>query len=244
MIANKVPDPRFFHHNSPITQVKCFSDKSFAEIKFGTYSEYTAACEKEVISVFKNNVLPKLPNPVIEIELEQLYLNKIAHMNIILSETAQNLQIFREHGSELACQTKLVFIVCERLKLKNYMNSSCQKTRAMNMFRALFEKIDVLITPTTACLPKEIDPASLSYGELDEVNVLYTMWFVYLANLCGLPSVTLNAGYSTSGLPVGVMITAAWWKEDILLRVAKSLETSLRKPQRHYQTLVREGNID
>ena len=105
------------------------------------------------------------------------------------------------------------------------------------MFEAIFEEIDILITPTTACLPKEIDPASLACGEMDELNLLYTMWFVYLANLCGLPALTINAGYSSSGLPVGVMVTTAWWKEDLLLRAAQQLETPLRKPQRSYPSL-------
>ena len=44
-----------------------------------------------------------------------------------------------------------------------------------------------------------LDCRSLDAGELDESNLLKTMWFVYMANLCGLPSITINAGYSKSG---------------------------------------------
>lgn len=228
----KASDPRFFNAGS-FNPVRFISEKPVNDFKFGTHNEYVSYCHKDILSVFEKNIKPKLTN-LIEVDMKEMYLSKIAHMNLILSETAQDHQVWEEHRDTLTCLTKIVFSSSRRLKIDHYMQSSAQKTRAMNMFKSIFEKVDVFVTPTTACLPKKIDPRSLSQGEMDENYILMTMWFVYLANLCGLPAITINAGYSESGLPVGLMLVAPWWREDLLFSAAKSLETQLSKPMRFH----------
>ena len=228
----KASDQRFFNPGC-FNPVRSLSDKPFSELKFGTNTEYVSYCHKEIQSVFETIVKPKL-SKIVEIEFRELYMSKIAHMNIILSETSQNQQVWRDHYDTLTYQTKIIFSTCKRLALDHYMQSSAQKTRAIRMFKSIFEEVDLIITPTTACLPKRINPNSLTVGELDEENVLKTMWFVYLANFCGLPAMSINAGYTPSGLPVGLMLTAPWWREDLLISAAKHLETELKKPSRFY----------
>ena len=231
LIAHGAPDRRFLAPGCGIP-FRCLSDRGLSDITFGIYSEYISHSNPEILGVFAE-IKRKLPNWK-EVVLEELYLSKIAHFNTILAETANESQIWKAQHRTLAPQTNIVYSVCSRSSLRQYMMSAAQKTRAINIFKAVFSKVDLVITPTTACLPKEIDPASLTYGELDETNLLWTMWFVYLANLCGLPSMTVNAGYSASGLPVGVMITGPWWSEELVLSAARGLETQLAKPARFY----------
>ena len=228
----RASDPRFFNQGV-CNPVRALSEKNFSEMKFGTNSHYVSNSHKEIQYVFESIIKPKLPN-LVEVEMNELYMSKIAHLNIILAETAQDERCWQEHRDTLAPQTKIVFSTCHGLTLRHYMQSSAQKTRAIKMFKSMFEKVDVLITPTTACLPKRIDPNSLTHGDMDENNILMTMWFVYLANLCGLPAMSINAGYSENGLPVGVMLTAPWWREDLLFTAAKHLETQLAKPSRFH----------
>ena len=231
LMFTRASDPRFFNPGC-FNPVRSLSEKSFSDLKFGTNSEYISFCHKEIQSMFDTKIRPKLPN-VMEVELNELYMNKIAHMNIILSETAQAKKIWHNHKDTLTCQTKIIFIT-RAIKVDNYLQSSAQKSRAIKMFKSIFKKVDIFITPTTACLPKRIDPNSLTYGEVDEDNILKSMWFVYLANLCGLPAMSINAGYSENGLPVGLMITAPWWREDLIFTAAKNLETELAKPSRFH----------
>jgi aspartyl-tRNA(Asn)/glutamyl-tRNA(Gln) amidotransferase subunit A len=51
----------------------------------------------------------------------------------------------------------------------------------------------------------------------------FTRPFSYL----GLPVVTLPGGRSAGGLPVGLQIVAAPWREDLAAAVAARLETAL-----------------
>jgi aspartyl-tRNA(Asn)/glutamyl-tRNA(Gln) amidotransferase subunit A len=88
----------------------------------------------------------------------------------------------------------------------------------------LFEHTDVLLTPTNACppfaaegpMPTEIGARPCHAGHA----ALLTM----LANVVNLPSITLPAGLTADGLPIGLMVTAPRHREDICLRLARVWE--------------------
>ena len=60
--------------------------------------------------------------------------------------------------------------------------------------------------------------------------------FVSLANLVGIPAVSVPSGYDSNGLPIGFQAMAGHWNEHILLRVAHVLEGSnaLQQPKGEY----------
>jgi amidase len=51
-------------------------------------------------------------------------------------------------------------------------------------------------------------------------------------NLLGWPGVSVRAGTSEAGLPVGVQIVTAPWREDIALALAQRIETMMGGYQR------------
>ena len=56
--------------------------------------------------------------------------------------------------------------------------------------------------------------------------------YMTIHNLLGWPGVSVRAGSSSSGLPVGVQIVAAPWREDIALALAHRIEALLGGYQR------------
>ena len=87
---------------------------------------------------------------------------------------------------------------------------------------------DLLVTPTMASLPPTI--GAWRAGTEDEplmalLNSYPMAVFTSLFNVTGQPAISLPLGHDdATGLPVGVQIVAAPWREDLLLQVAGTLE--------------------
>jgi amidase len=91
--------------------------------------------------------------------------------------------------------------------------------------RALFERFDLLLTPTTPVLPFPVEqnyPAEIAGKKLES----YMDWLAqtYLVSLAGLPAASVPAGLSASQLPVGLQIVGPRLSEPRILACAKFVE--------------------
>lgn len=89
---------------------------------------------------------------------------------------------------------------------------------------SLFEDFDLLITPAAASLPFALGqtaPATINGGPLPSSG-----WSPYLRsfNLTGQPAISLPAGRSKSGLPIGLQMVARRFADDVLLSAAAAFE--------------------
>lgn len=93
--------------------------------------------------------------------------------------------------------------------------------RIKDQIAPLFQRYDLLITPTVPCVAWAFDKG-VPPGHEDA-----TVWsyFTYPFNLTGHPSGTLPCGQTGDGMPVGLQIVAALCREDILLTAMKAAET-------------------
>ena len=95
---------------------------------------------------------------------------------------------------------------------------------------SLFEDIDVLLTPTNPCAPFAAEgpmPTEIAGQRCHPGSAaLLTM----LANVANLPSITVPAGLTADGLPIGLMITTARHREDQCLRLARRFEQAAPWP--------------
>jgi amidase len=101
---------------------------------------------------------------------------------------------------------------------------------------SFMESYDVILCPVNA-LP------AMKHGSEDGQDLRpfsYTMTY----NLTGWPGAVVRGGTSPEGLPIGVQIVARPWREDIVLAVARLLESEVGRtaafgPQRRAQdTLI------
>lgn len=127
--------------------------------------------------------------------------------------------------------------------------------RKMGQF---FKKYDLYMTPTTAHPPAkigELKPQPLEILLINTVNTLKLGWllknsrivdnlaekslertpFTQLANLCGLPAISVPLYWTTEGLPLGIQFIGPFGNEDVLFRLAGQLEKARpwfdRKPK-------------
>lgn len=91
-----------------------------------------------------------------------------------------------------------------------------------------FRSVDLIALPTTfRAAPRLVE-------EADPVEGYQADRYTVVANLAGLPALSLPCGFTSDGMPVGLQLIAAPFREDLLLSVARDwqLRTDwhLRRP--------------
>jgi amidase len=90
----------------------------------------------------------------------------------------------------------------------------------------LFTDIDVLVTPTMACLPPPIGQVTLSDTERYISNAAPMAAFTAVFNMSGQPAATLPLHRTADGLPVGAQIAGRYGAETVLLSLSAQIETA------------------
>ena len=112
-------------------------------------------------------------------------------------------------------------------KLEPYrtdVNGFARYWQELDRFRAemftLLTRYEVLLSPVTS------QPAVL-HGHSTGDTIFRGFGHTMTHNLTGWPTAVVRCGTSAEGLPIGVQIAAAPWREDVALSVAAVLEQSL-----------------
>jgi aspartyl-tRNA(Asn)/glutamyl-tRNA(Gln) amidotransferase subunit A len=131
---------------------------------------------------------------------------------------------FSESRSRFGDEVKLRILLGSYVLSAGYFgkyNAKAQKLRSKikREFDLLFNKYDILLLPTMPVLPFKIGKKTSQTIEQYNLDV-YTI----LANLAGIPAISIPAGLSEKGLPIGVQLIANAFDEQKLIDAAVLLE--------------------
>jgi aspartyl-tRNA(Asn)/glutamyl-tRNA(Gln) amidotransferase subunit A len=118
----------------------------------------------------------------------------------------------------------------------DYVNAQRLRGILQREFRAIWESVDCLLTPTAPIGAPRIGQATVRIGGAEEDARLAATRFVRAINLLGLPALSLPCGLDTDGMPVSAQIIGKPFDEATVLRVGAALEDltdyhTLRPPQ-------------
>lgn len=224
---------------------------SIEGLKVGLIKELnTFDTSPDVYNTSKNfySQLKELGAELIEISIPSLSLALACYYIIACCEASSNLArydgIRYGHRSispynnfdELISATRLEGFgdeVKTRILMGTYLLSSgfidayyikAQKIRTMlfNQFKEAFSQVDVIALPTTPT-----DAFKLKEISDNPVQMYNNDIFTTFANLTGLPAISIPAGVSKSNLPLGMQIIAPMHEEQLMLKVAYTLEQNL-----------------
>ena len=102
-----------------------------------------------------------------------------------------------------------------------YLKAQRVRTLIARDFASAFERVDCILTPTAPSVAFAIGEKSN-----DPIAMYLNDVFTVPANLAGLPAVSVPAGLSDDGLPLGLQITGRAFDEETVLRAAEVVESA------------------
>ena len=120
-----------------------------------------------------------------------------------------------------------------------YAKAQQVKAKICDEFARIFERYDVVLLPTTPT------PAFRIGEKVDDPIAMYLSdIFTTPANIAGLPAISIPAGLSGEGLPVGVQLIAGAGNETALMRGARFLEEQFRFNERFAPDAGDPGGVE
>jgi len=111
----------------------------------------------------------------------------------------------------------------EKVSAAEYIVRRRELDEARRNIGRVFADVDLLVTPTMpmpapAIAELKANPEALRPAELRLLR--NTRPF----NVWGLPAISVPCGFTEGGLPIGLQIAGAHWREDLVLRLAHAYE--------------------
>lgn len=215
---------------------------------------YTDALDPEVASSVQTarDKMVELGAEIVEISLPHTEYSLAAYYIIATSEASSNLARFDgiRFGTKVDMgdmwetyrETRALFgdEVKRRIMLGTYALSAgyydayygkaqAVRTLIKQDFEAAFEKVDVILTPVSPITAFKIgevaDPLQMYLADVLTVS----------ANMAGICGLALPCGFSESGMPIGMQLLGAQFKEETVLRAGHAYQQATdwhtRRPQ-------------
>ena len=237
------PDPKdHISLHQPPPGLAGWDNLDLRGLALGVYWPWFRHAEADVVSACEALLgkLEEMGARVHEVAIPGLEAGRIAHTITIAGEMAQALcHTYDEHCCDHGLDVRTNLALARQFSARDYIQAQRVRTRLMASFGRALEKVDAIVTPTTALVAPAIPPDALPAGNSDLSLLMEIMRFTPPANLTGLPAISFPAGYNDQGLPVGLQAIGRPWQEPTLLRLALAAEQVVerRAPQVHYRLL-------
>jgi Asp-tRNA(Asn)/Glu-tRNA(Gln) amidotransferase A subunit family amidase len=201
--------------------------------KIGYCKAWFKRADPEVFSLCKATVdhfVNKLNYELVDIEIPYLPQGQLAHAFTILAEMATGVQFEPIPGAHYLTEfnpgEKILLGVGSQVTAYDYHLAQRMRSLLMQHLAFLFKQHPdlLIITPTSPMAGWPIDkPGDLTYGVSDANRSIRNMEYVWLANFCGLPCISVPVGYvepvhSEGKIPVACSAMGEWGAEEQLLK--------------------------
>ncbi len=143
---------------------------------------------------------------------------------ILMSEASALMEPFLDRRDSFGADVLALLDQGRLIPATDYVNAQRLRRIMQREFRAVWENVDCLLTPTAPMGAPKIGQATVRIGEETEDVRLASTRLVRAINVLGLPAVAMPCGLDAEGMPLGAQIIGKPFDEATLLRVAAAIE--------------------
>ena len=226
----------------PPLHLKGFDRPDLSGVHLGIYRPWFEHADPAVASACKEGVkrLQSLGATLVEVEIPELDLVRLAHLVIIATEmAAARLADSAAARARYGYDVRLNFALARDISAAEYIQARRLRARLCRQIEGVLDTVDAIVTPTTACTAPLIAPEALISGESNLPLLDKIMRFAPLPNLTGHPAISFPVGYDAQRMPIGLQVIGRAWQESLLLAIARLAEKGFcrQEPSRHFPLL-------
>ena len=220
----KQPPPHLYNFASCSTTLQ--------DTRVGVFWSHIEDAEPNVVKETKRAIefLRSKGAKIVNIELPHLREIHLAHSITILTEIVLYMDThIQEHFTELQLETQASLSIGLAFTGKEFLAAQKIRAYAMRQIESIFrEEVDVIVSPATSSIAPMIQKDAVTYGESDIEQTTRLMKYIIHGNMTGIPGIVFPCGYDdVSCLPISLQVQAAHWREDLLFKIARALESLL-----------------
>ncbi len=108
----------------------------------------------------------------------------------------------------------------------DYLKAQQYRARFIAEFQAIFERFDAICLPTLPVAAPRLGETDLIIRDIRISSQDAMTAMPWIANMTGLPAVSIPSGISTTGLPVALTLMGPAFGEDIILDIAETFQAA------------------
>ncbi len=229
-------------------------DKNISSVKIGVPKEFFGDGLSDEIKTEVLNAVEyykSLGCEIVEVSLPSLEYAVSAYYLISSAEAASNLSRFdgikygfrsglgedfgeliknsrREgFGDEVKRRIMLGnYALCSGYYDAYYKNATRIRTQLRTEYAAIFEKCDVMLTPTAPTTAYKIGEQ-----ENDPIKMYLADIYTVPVNIAGLPAISTTCGYDKNGMPIGMSLTGRAFDEKTIIAVCDRFEKDFERKE-------------
>ncbi len=181
--------------------------------------------------------LHELGATVVEVEIPGLDLVVAAGMAVLLGDTSEwHQSLLRSRGTDYNRETRAMVEVGELVLATAYVKGQKARRIIQNAVRSTFDEhqLDALVAPSLPQTTIPVDELSVSLtGRTGSDALSGFIHHNFLANVIGIPSVSVPVGFDSSTLPIGMQILGRPFAEAMILRLGDALQSVTSWHEQH-----------
>lgn len=165
---------------------------------------------------------------LVDIELPLLDYSRSAWLVMAVETAVTHEHLLRERRDEISDDLVLGMLAGQFIPARQYIKARKLQRLVKEGFAAAMNEVDVIVTPTSPVVAPRIDADSIVIGDVEyELKLIRDEVLgrdTYLANLTGMPAISIPCGRGEGDMPVGVQLMGRPFEEPILYQVAAACE--------------------
>jgi aspartyl-tRNA(Asn)/glutamyl-tRNA(Gln) amidotransferase subunit A len=150
-------------------------------------------------------------------------INAVARV-IVMAEASALMEPFLSRREDFGADVLAIFDQGRFIPATDYVNAQRLRRMMQREFRAVWENVDCLFTPSAPIGAPKIGELTVRLGEETEDIRLACTRLVRWINLLGLPALSMPCGLDGNGMPLGLQIVGKPFDEATILRIGAALE--------------------